>query len=164
MIDTHAKLSEVFEQLPEIDGCKPNYKWGNDQHLNQLLKAYTNDPTKAVYPLIYNVSNRTSQNEARKESELRLSLVIATRNNEKDLLNANRWATSYKNVLFPMVQNIVKCFYQAGIFMWDETLDLYEFPNYGNGKENKTIDIWDALRMDLTITIQGDRCIKTIKF
>lgn len=153
MINIHAKLSQAFNVLPLIDGFKPNYKWGNDDHLNKLLKLYINDESKNIYPLIYNISNKSTQSDRGNEAYSDLSLIIATRNKNMDWNNNNRWATSYENVLFPMVKNMVQLFYKSGFTYWDGNYDLYEFPNYGNTQENKTLDIWDALRMDLRLNI-----------
>lgn len=164
MIDIHARLTQAFDVLPLIDGFKPNYKWGDDHHLNKLLKLYINDNSKNIYPLIYNVSNRSSQSEMSNEATVELSLIIATRNKNTDWHNGNRWATSYKNVLFPMVKNMAQLFYKSGFTYWDGRYELYEFPNYGNTEENKTLDIWDALRMDLRLNITNNCLYKEIIF
>lgn len=164
MIDVHAKLTQAFDVLPLIDGLKPNYKWGDENELNKLLKLYSNDSSKNIYPLIYNVSNRSSQSEMGNEASVNISLIIATRNKNTDWHNGNRWATSYKNVLFPMIRNMVQLFYKSGFTYWDGTYELYEFPNYGDLGENKTLDIWDALRMDFRLNINNNCLYKDIIF
>lgn len=164
MIEPHAILTEAFKELPNVANNKGvTYKWGDELHLNKLIKLYQND-RKNPYPLIYNVSNKYSI-EGRREyiNYNPLSLVIATRNANTDWHNGNRWATSYKEVLFPVVDLIVQLFKKGQIFQWDGEFTLYEFPNYGNGKENETTDIWDALRLDTRIII-NDKCLQPILF
>lgn len=163
MINVHARLTEAFATLPEIMEMKPNYKWGDEMHLNQLMKLYNNDQ-KNPYPLIYNVSNKSSQDESRATATYNpLQLVIAYRNTHTDHLNPTRWATSYNTMLFPVAMNIVTLFKKSQIFQWNEQYELFEFPNYGDGNENETTDIWDALRLDTTITINNN-CLKTIYY
>lgn len=163
MIDVHKRLTGVFATLPEVMGMKPNYKWGDEMHLNQLIKLYNND-SKNPYPLIYNVSNNTSQDEQKQTATYNtLSLVIAYRNLHTDHTNPTRWATSYKDMLFPVAMNIVTLLKKSAIFQWNEQYELFEFPNYGNAQENETTDIWDALRLDTSITINNN-CLNTVYF
>jgi len=163
MINIHKRLIDAFATLPAVQDKKPNYKWGNEEHLNQLISAYGKDTTKKPYPLIYNISNSYTQNAQTLESQATLSLLIATKNENTSLLNNERWASSYDNILFPVARSIETLFLKSIIFGWDSEYELFEFPNYGQSRENETIDIWDALRFDTTITI-NDKCFKPIKY
>lgn len=162
MVIVEERNSLVFDQLPEIDGFKPIYKWGNEQHLIKQINEFSKD-SKSIYPLIYQTSNQSEQDNIRNSCSTNLVFIIACRNLETDLLNENRWAMSYRNILYPTVKNIETCFNMVGIYNWDGKYSLQEFPNYGNGTENKTVDIWDALLFTTKITIDNN-CIKTIKF
>lgn len=169
MIIVEQRLAEVFEQLPEVGGFKPVYKWGNEHHLIKQLVLFEKQ-SKSPYPLIYQISMTDTQDGNKKEANTRLELIIATRNIETDLLNENRWAMSYENVLFPLAKNIEKCFTKAGIFRWSERYRLTKYPNFGgepntNQKSNFTTDIWDALKLELLdeITVK-DGCINEISF
>lgn len=180
MIVVEEKNSLVFEQLPlmqvnlpSVDGYNPSlpqsagfrpvYEWGNEMHLIKLLNEFAKDK-KSPYPLIYQTSNTSDQDNVRNSCDTDLVFIIACRNLETDLLNKNRWAMSYRKILYPLVKNIEKCFNRAGIYNWDGKFKVQEFPNYGSGTENKTTDIWDALLFSTTVTINGKDCIKTIKF
>jgi hypothetical protein len=163
MVVVEERNSLVFDQLPLMDGFKPVYKWGNEQHLIKQLNLFAQD-NKSPYPLIYQTSNQSNQDSVRDSATTDLTLIIACRNLETDLLNENRWAMSYKNILYPLVVNIEKAFNRAGIYNWDGLFTIQEFPNYGNGQENKTVDIWDALLFSTSITVSGKNCINTIKF
>jgi hypothetical protein len=155
--------SEAFNQLPTMNGFKPVYKWGNELHLIKQLQLFEKDG-KSPYPLIYQTSNRSEQNATTEIAETNLVLILACRNLETDLLNENRWEMTYKNILYPLVSNITTVFNKSGVYIWDGSFSVEEFPNYGNGKENKTVDIWDALLFKATIKIEGKKCIKQIKF
>lgn len=163
MVVVEKKNSLVFDQLPLMDGFKPIYKWGNEKHLIKQLKEFDKEK-KSIYPLIYQTSNQSDQDNIRNTCVTDLTFILACRNLETDLLNEQRWAMSYEKILYPLVQNIEKCFNKAGVYMWDGKYSIQEFPNYGNGEENKTTDIWDALLFTTRITIDGNYCINTIKF
>lgn len=164
MVVVEERNSLVFEQLPLIDGFKPVYSWGNEKHLIKKIKSFDKE-SKSIYPLVYQTSNKSDQDSVRNSCVTDLVLIIACRNLETDLPNENRWAMSYEKVLYPMVENIEKCFNRAGIYKWDGLFSIQEFPNYGNGEENKTTDIWDALLFTTRITVNGNKsCINTIKF
>jgi len=163
MIIVEERLTNVFSQLPEIDGLKPQYESGNDDHLNKFLIAMAKD-SKSAYPLIYQVSNSDDQDSRANHTIVNLVLILATRNTQTELLNSNRYAMSYRNVLNPLLENIEKAFYRAGIFDWDGKYKIEKFMNYGDGKANKTVDIWDAIRFSTTITINGNCINNNIKF
>lgn len=170
MIIVENRLVEAFDLLPAMgiseeapDGFKPVYEWGNEYHLIKLLKSFE-DNGKTPYPLIYQVSNSSDQNYKRQEAEVRLSLILAVRNTQTEQLNGNRWAMTYKDILYPLASNIEQMFAKGSIFTaWSKEYTLTSFPNYGNGKENFTTDIWDALRFDTTITINNN-CLTNIFF
>lgn len=162
MIIVEERLTEAFDQLPLIDGFKPVYDWGNEMHLIASLNEYAKNSV-SPYPLIYQTSSESDQQSRAKECTTNLRLVLACRNESTELLNKNRWAMSYRNILFPLAQNIERAFFGATIFTWDGEYGLNEFPNYGNGNEFKSPDIWDALVFETKININAN-CINTINF
>jgi len=169
MIVVEERLNDVFSQLPEIDGFKPVYKWGNEFHLIKQLTEFGNN-SRSPYPLIYQTSMSEVQDVNKKEATVRLVFILATRNTETALLNENRWAMSYDKVLFPLAKNIEKSFTKSGIFRWDEKYRLTKYPNFGgepNTKQeaNFTTDIWDALKFETLGDVSIiDRCINEIRF
>jgi len=166
MIVVEERLNDVFSQLPEIDGFKPVFDWGNQYNLMAVLKSYA-DAKESPYPLIYQDITESEENQFSRgdgEVELNLKLIIACSNPATELLNKNRWAMSYRNVLFPVVENIEKCFYKAGIFTWTGEYGLKKHPNYGNGEENFTTDIWDALVLRVSNMKIDTNCIQQINF
>jgi hypothetical protein len=150
MIVVERFLNTLFADLPLIDGFTTIYKWGNKQHLLKQLELYSKE-AKTIYPLIYQTSNSSTQGKG--ECETKLSLVLACQNLNVDLTNEQRWAMSYENVLYPLVENIENIFRSSGSVTWDNSYSITEFPNYGNGEENFTIDKWDAILLETTIKI-----------
>lgn len=150
MIVVEKFLDTLFADLPLIDGFTTIYKWGNKQHLLKQLELYSKE-AKTIYPLIYQTSNSSTQGKG--ECETKLSLILACQNLNVDLTNEQRWAMSYENVLYPLVQNIENIFKSSGSVTWENSYSVTEFPNYGNGEENFTIDKWDAILLETTIKI-----------
>jgi len=163
MIVVEDKLAQAFDLLPEIQGFKPRYESGNDIHLNKYLKEMA-DSSKSPYPLIYQVSNKDEGNNIDSTTKSRLVFVLATREKKTELLNSNRLKMSFKNVLIPLCENMFTLFNKAGIFIWDGTYTVEKFYNYGDGENNKTIDIWDALRLTIDLGINENCINKNIKF
>lgn len=164
MISVEKRLNAGFDTLPAIGGLKPTYKWGNQYHLLKQLELLQKN-NKSPYPLIYQTSNRSTQDSKARTVTTDLTLVLAMRETKTDLLNENRWAMSYGQVLYPLASHIETLFTKGGIFLWDGQYTLEEFPNYGSGTENFTIDKWDALRFETTITIYDEtHCLKTFKY
>jgi len=162
MIVVEEILTQIFEQLPEIDGFKPIYKWGNEFHLQKQLELYSKAKT-SPYPLIYQTSNLSKQQTFSKTCEATLKLILACQNKQVDLTNEQRWAMTYRNILYPLLENIEICFNECGVIVWDGDYKMQEFPNYGNGKDNFTLDVWDAIAIDVKIIIDGD-CVRQIRF
>lgn len=163
MIDRHKIMIDNVASMPLVGGCQPYYDFGDLHNLNLIIKSHQSNQNLRLYPLIYDVSNRSTQSVRDLESNSRISLVIATRNPHTEYTNTNRWATSYKNVLFPVVGYLEQLFDRSPQTIWDGSYELYEFPNYGDTKETETIDIWDALRMDFDVTFTND-CFRQIKY
>lgn len=160
MIVLENRLAEAFATLPEIGNKKPVYRWGNEEHLIKQIVQFQK-ANRLPYPLIYQISNVSTYDKARNMLTAKVSFVIATRNEATAQLNENRWALNYKDVLFPVADYMCQLFKKGSIFLWNEQSTLTEFPNYGTGEKNKTVDIWDALRLDTTIKINSN-CLKTV--
>lgn len=150
MIVVEKFLETLFVDLPLIDGFTTVYKWGNKLHLLKQLELYSKE-ARTIYPLIYQTSNSSVQSKG--ECETKLSFVLACQNLNVDLTNEQRWAMSYENVLYPLVENIENVFRASGSVTWTNSYTITEFPNYGNGEENFTIDKWDAILLETTIKI-----------
>lgn len=171
MISVNDRLTEAFATLPVMDlnptgrpeGYRPVYDWGNSEQLIRRAKLSNLD----MYPLIYQTSTESTQLSNERIVETDLTLILAVQNLSAEDLNSVRWATTYRNILYPLAKNIETLFTKGGIFIWDGEYTLEEFPNYGNNNqtENETIDIWDALSFRTTIKIYGSQvCMKPLKY
>jgi hypothetical protein len=150
MIVVEEFLDGLFDNLPLIDGFKSIYKWGNKDHLLKQIELFSKS-SQTPYPLIYQTSNVS--NQGNDECEVSLSLVLACRNTNVDLTNEQRWAMSFRNILNPLTQNIEYILRRSGQVTWNGNYTKTDFPNYGNGEENFTIDKWDAVLLELKIKI-----------
>jgi hypothetical protein len=150
MIVVEEFLDGLFDNLPLIDGFKPIYKWGNKDHLLKQIELFSK-VSQSPYPLIYQTSNVS--NQGNDECEVSLSLVLACQNTNVDLTNEQRWAMSFRNILNPLTQNIENILKRSGQVVWNGNYRKTDFPNYGSGEENFTIDKWDAVLLEVTIKI-----------
>lgn len=157
------KLSEIFVQLPEIDGFKPVYHFGDELEFNKFILLNKG----AIYPLIWQLIGKETDADFAQRISTDLKFFIAVRNTETDMFNTVRWETSYKNVLDPMYNNIKKAFKESGIIKSDWVFDKFKRPNYSQTEsknENKTIDIIDVIEVSLRDVEIKDSCVNTITF
>lgn len=168
-------LEKGFNMLPAMratgntpNGFKPYYAWGNEFHL--VRQMYLKN--EGLYPLIYQTSNRETHNTKPNTVTSNLTLVLAVDNPQQEELNESRWAESYNNVLFPLLNNIITLFTKGNVFLWGGEFTITKIPNYKfegrdiptSGKQN--IEIWDAILLEVNnLTIDGNKCLQqTIKF
>lgn len=167
-------LYEIFNLIPartftDIKGAaqtvsKPTYHFGDAKECNSLIRLKEG----GIYPLIYQISVQETQLPKAGSVTTNLELVLATRNKKVSLLNTERWATSYRNILMPLVNNIYQALNESGIVDFDRTYELEKRPNYSETEAktaNAFIDIVDAVIFRATITIRNRPCLnKNIKF
>lgn len=166
MIVVEDVLKVLFDRLPNLGatentplGFKPYYDWGNAFHLS---KAYQVKKTE-LYPLIYQTSNSAEGNYNSNELTTNLQLILAVQNLRTEELNKDRWiGNTYEGILFPLMQNIADLFFKTPAILWNKDFTYTTVPNYGKDstpKEAETVDIWDAILFETTITIQGNVCL-----
>lgn len=181
MIIVEEQLMKAFNTLPELGGYpetettlavapfKPVFKWGNEAHLIKQLELFAKSNT-SPYPLIYKLSNTDDDNANKNYVETDLVLILATRNMETELLNENRWAMSYEEILWPLAKNIETLFKKSQMFVWDGEFKKTTYPNYGGenntekDKKNHTIDIWDALKLEFRGLKIRNTCVGEFKY
>jgi len=156
MIVIEERLEELFSYLPATpDGFKPKYYYGDEKEINALIKLSDG----AIYPLIYQTSNEWTENAKNPNTvEAELVFVLAVQNTVA-MRNKERWATSYRNVLRPLYENIKTLFMHANIVTSDLAFTVSNHPNYSENEvtkdKNKFIDIVDALVIRVTIKISN---------
>lgn len=158
------KLADIFGLIPSrnfVDMTtgnlspvpKPTYHFGDYKEFNALIKITQGN----IYPVLYQISNTENQDQKASEVTTDLEIVIATRETSVELLNNQRWAASYKNILMPLVNNVVQAINECGIIRWDGEYTLQKVPNYSQTEakdSNAVIDIIDAIVFRATITIE----------
>lgn len=143
----------------------PTYDYGGFEEYNALIK----EQGDKIYPLIFQRLTRVSENDKAYEATFDIELILAKNNKRTELRNPTRWRTSYKNILIPLLNDILQCFNESKVIRWDGTYDIERHPNYSVNNDDKTdnavIDIIDVIVMNATITVLGKPCLnKSIKF
>lgn len=156
MIVVQERLTTLFETLPLIGGKQPYFDGGSKKYLNRLLSGYFKEGV-APYPLIWMLDSSETENELVGYVEKRTTFILCTRNENIDMYTPQRLATTYKDVLIPLYDALLKSFKTGNIVVYDdESIDREFYPNYSvNEKENRVIDIWDALEVTLDLKIYG---------
>ena len=156
MIVVQERLTELFETLPLIGGKQPYFDGGSKEYLNRLLSGYFKQG-EAPYPLIWMLDNEETGVELHGYTEKRTTFILCTRNENLNMYTPQRIATTYKDVLIPLYNAIIRSFRTSGNISYnDESIDSRLYPNYSvTEKKNKVIDIWDALEVTLELNINS---------
>lgn len=168
MIVVETRLQEVLSGLPVINidykGVSTpfphRFDWGTREDLNIFLQQ-----EKKIYPLIW-LETGFNESHSRQDGSVSvsISLKIATYGLDNTLLNQQRLNLTFKEVLFPMLDNIRKAFERSNVVQIDgDSWDLEKFYNYGTGSSSETTDWWDALKFDINLKITDD-CIKPVNY
>ena len=164
MIVVEERVYEVLKHLPDIQNMNPVYAWGDEIHLNKWLAA-KNKAGENTYPLIYQTSKEETQNILNDTVTTDWRVILAVNNKNVDLFNTERWALAFRNVLNPLADHIVRGFQSADFLIEAGEVKLERYGNYGDGNEHWTIDAWDALTLECTLTIHGQKiCEDRLKF
>ena len=173
MIVFEERLEEIVNVLPpvldELEQSRPiKYDWGTVETLNKFLLLAGN----RAYPLIWGLTGN-DVNDLRQDTVTRKArLIIATQSYHVDQFNRFQYKNDFKNVLQPILDNLLFAFTQSGICRYDDTtVQTSRHPNYSvvyrEDKDDKTkthqIGIWNAIAVDVELTFTGD-CLKTIYF
>jgi hypothetical protein len=170
LIVVEDRLQEIFDYLPEmkVDGnpksFKVRFEYGDEKELVAFLKA-TETETSRPYPLIWLVYPHKETHLKTRVKLESVKLVIAV-DTAKAMLNPERLKVSYKTILMPLCNNIVKVLTKANIINIEHEFNITKYPNY-SGKESGdgkhfTTDIWDAIQLTFSCYING-ACLKEIK-
>ena len=162
MIVVEEKLAELFNLLPPFPDTngnmvKPVYHFGDGIEANEFIKKRN----RAVYPLIYQNLTEETQNIKANTVSTRLEIVLCVKT-RTEMLNTERWATTYRDVLMPLLNNIGILFTKSNIILSNLEFDIAKFPNYSeteSKQKNAFIDIVDAIRVRVPITIDGNLCL-----
>lgn len=166
MIVFEERLAELLDTLPDmVDLNNVSYKvlfnWGKKDVLNKYLSTFKEN----AYPLIWLVDGVDNYDVTKKEvTRNNTRLILAIRKADVDLFNPDWYQSDYKNVLNPLAENVIKALDRSSISRISNEYQIQRFPNYTeNGTDNATVDVWNALTIDIDITFNNN-CLKPIRY
>jgi len=145
------------QEEKEYTTPKPTYHYGDSKELNNLIVALDHK----IYPIIFQTSTNWDGDSKDPKSETEITLVIATLTSAT-LLNDQRWATTYKNILLPTLNYILQIFTKSRVISWDGKYSVQNAPNYSETESkdlDKFVDIVDAIVLTTNIKVDGGSCI-----
>jgi len=162
MIIVEDRLKELFDGLPDItvgsDVFTPLFDFGSKDDLNILIKE-----EEAPYPLIWLVSEFQENKNEKDHVNVKLNFVLATCT-DSVMKNSERLEYSFKGVLIPLFENMLKAFCRSNIaIMVNQDYTITKHYNYGSGIESNTLDIWDAIQFEIELNIY-DNVLKTVNY
>lgn len=163
MIVVEEHLKNIFNQLPLIKGFKPKFNWGSQDTLNLYLSQLKQTNK---YPLIWLVESPDNIGMYSKTIEKSVKLIIAKQSVHVTNTNPIIWETEFKEVLNPLLENVVKALERSTITeIKDSKYKIQRITNYSedNGKNAKTIDNWNVIILELDVYFK-ENCLKQIKF
>lgn len=155
-------LRDIFKQIPAIEmgnaNNTPFFHWGDKQELVKYIKT----SESKNYPLIWLLPTVDYHYEYGTRCSKRLELVIATLETNESLFNTSRYDKSFRIVLNPLANQVVKGLTDSKITkIIDAKWEIFKHPKYSDdgGKTNATIDKWDALKITFDKVIFDDGCL-----
>lgn len=169
MIVIESRLKEIFGtlpavQIPDSQGNPVNHSikfdWGTPEDLAIYLKQEA-----APYPLIWlETGFIETYNVSKDEVTADLSLKIATSALKSSLLNQERIGTTFDLVLFPVLELVRQALERSStVIVESQDWEITKFYNWSTSQQLETTQIWDALRCDISVTVNSD-CLKPIVY
>lgn len=170
MIVTEERLAELFDQIPSIQvnsstSLKPVFSWGKKEVLNKWVEQYESK----TYPLIWLLPSEESYNSLSGFTTRRVILIIAHLETRVELFNADRYSSSYDNVLNPLTNYVIQALSNSTItrLINSDDIKIFKEPNYSDREKNGSIDLWDAVRIECDVEFNNNNdnnCLNIIKW
>jgi len=169
MIVPEHSIRDIVNLMPVVQinkdlALKPKFHWGDEQELNRFIEL----KKEGSYPLIWLLpSTEVHYGSRYQKVDKTCSFIIATRETRKELFNDQRYIKSFDLVLNPLADYLTYGLTVSNISdRVDNDFDLFKHPNYSaDTAENGTIDIWDAIKLDIKITFYDNiDCLKPIYY
>jgi hypothetical protein len=160
-------LRAIFDYLPEHVGLDTNsypivFKAGDQK---ELLAFFAQSKGKTNYPLIWLDMPFDEKHYNRKRVKCdELVFILAVETNSQ-MLFSERLETTFKNVLYPLLDSVLDAFNQASTLSSKLDYRIVLFGNYSEqaeGLEGEFVDIWDVIKLSISIEI-NDNCLREIK-
>lgn len=150
-------------QINPTTSLQPKFHWGDEAELNRYIKL----KKEASYPLIWLLPSEDRYEGSRFQNLVKdCSFIIATRENRVELFNDQRYIKTFDLVLNPLQDYLVQGLTKSDISeRVDNNFTIFKHPNYSAESEaNATIDIWDAIKLDITVRFKEGKCLKPINY
>lgn len=161
------RLRDNFNYLPSMIGpnggsFQPVFKAGDHK---ELLAFFKQSQGNSNYPLVWLDMPYEEEHINRGLVKIdRLNFILAVETNSQ-MLYAERIDTTFKNVLIPLLDNVIDLFRVSNVIAHDNNFIITKFGNYSDepqGEESGFTDIWDAIKLTVNITINNN-CLREIK-
>lgn len=169
MIIVEEVLRILFDQLPEMTigsgTYKVNYSFGSHKDLLVYMNSQTKAQGGVSYPLIW--LETPIERDIRRDGEItvnNMKLILATLSNVNDS-NVTRLERTFKPTLIPLYENVIDILKKSGYtrILDNDDNRVTNYYNYGvdadflkDRQSAKTTDIWDAIKLELNITMSKD--------
>jgi hypothetical protein len=147
-------IEAIVNQIPLIDGFKPNFHWGNRDELTRWIGLQ-----QQPYPIVWLVAGKEKHSEKGLKYVTRdCSFILATRNLEEDQLNDIRLRSSFDMILIPLADRLIEGVTKSNTTSLNrQEYSFNKHPHYAEREgKNKTIDLWDAATIDCSITMNSN--------
>lgn len=148
-------LTDLFKQMPLVQGYQPYFSFGIEQLNRYLLEQ------KEPYPLAYLVSNTENGVKQGLEREVPVTLMLAVNTDDK-MWNEERYLNTFK-VLDEFVDRIIEGFHKSKNILWDGEFTRKRYNKYSENNENITINLIDAYRFECRLRITNN-CQNTLQW
>lgn len=167
MIVIEHKLREIFGTIPEVllhgsnVTVKPFFSWGDKLALDKYIKGYQSN----CYPLIWMLPSKETEDRRANTITTRCVFILATLETNVELYNAERYVNSYDNTLNPLNEYVKQSLDLSATtrIVNPKEIEQFKRPNYSDEEDNGTIDLWDAIRLEIEVEF-NDNCFKQIRW
>lgn len=168
MIVTEERIRDIVSQMPKIEinpdySAYPKFHWGDRKELVKFIEINKEDS----YPLIWLLLGEEHHIDRGFLCERECMFVIATRETNKSLLNHERFEKAYKIVLNPVLDLLLQGLDNSSVSRivnanWRvQRMPDYTESYYKNDNDNYTIDLWDALKLEVLVEFNNN-CLNKI--
>lgn len=159
MIVPQKYIRTIVHDMPSV--YLDNYiqfGYGDEFELNRWLELKKDKS----YPLVWLLPSEDMHENYGRELRKRCEFIIATRETRQDLFNSDREDLSFDKILYPVTENLIQGLKGSKISrVIGKNWKTKEYPNYSQSNKSKTIDLWDAIRLDIEVVFHN--CVECFK-
>ena len=163
MIIFEDRAAEIVGILPKISLNSKEYQINFDWGTEDVLAKYLLLNKKLSFPLIWLVEGQDTNNLMEQTVSRKARFVILNESKTPDQFNPYFHQYDYKNVLQPILDNLLIAFEQSGIcILTDKDIVTQRIKNYSVRDDKKSlVYVCNAIVLDLQLTFTGNPCINS---